>query len=374
MIDDLRKKGAPLWHEYLEASQRAESQAGVLRDSGDYPLLGGGDVNLYSLFVERAETLVAKDGLVALLTPSGIAADKGAAEFFRSISSTGRLGALFDFENKGVFFPDVHDNFKFVALVFGGQNRTFTEARLAFYLRRLAELGDPARVMSLSPQDFQRVNPNTGAAPIFRNRRDADITLDLYRRHQVLVRHGRDNASRDALDDIKVWPVKYQTIFHMTNDSHLFLTAEELTNQGYTRTSLNQWEKDGSRALPLLVGKTIWHYDHRASGVEVNLANVQVAASSVAISAADHQNFHFVRSRSIGCAKTRLKRAVRGQSPFAISRTRRTSAPPSQLSFPTASRVILCRCFFHKVPKRKHQRRTGHLFYWQTSTALHSTM
>lgn len=73
--------------------------------------------------------------------------------------------------------------------------------------------------MSLSPQDFQRVNPNTGAAPIFRNRRDADITLDLYQRHQVLVRHGRDNASRDALDDIKVWPVKYQTIFHMTNDS-----------------------------------------------------------------------------------------------------------------------------------------------------------
>jgi hypothetical protein len=118
--------------------------------------LGGGDVNLYSLFVERAETLVAKDGLVALLTPSGIAADKGAAEFFRSISGTGRLGALFDFENKGVFFPDVHDNFKFVALVFGGQNRTFTAARLAFYLRRLAELSDPARVINLSPQDFQR--------------------------------------------------------------------------------------------------------------------------------------------------------------------------------------------------------------------------
>ena len=40
MIDDVRKKGAPLSHEYLEASQRAESQARVLRDSGDYPLLG----------------------------------------------------------------------------------------------------------------------------------------------------------------------------------------------------------------------------------------------------------------------------------------------------------------------------------------------
>jgi len=166
MIDDLRKKGAPLWHEYLEASERAESQARVLRDSGDYPLLGGGDVNLYSLFVERAETLVAKDGLVALLTPSGIAADKGAAEFFRSISGTGRLGALFDFENKGVFFPDVHDNFKFVALVFGGQNRTFTEGAAGLLFAEIGRTGrsgardelEPAGLPAPQPQHRGRAN------------------------------------------------------------------------------------------------------------------------------------------------------------------------------------------------------------------------
>jgi hypothetical protein len=38
VTDDLRKKGAPLWHEYLEASERAESHARVLRDSGNYPV------------------------------------------------------------------------------------------------------------------------------------------------------------------------------------------------------------------------------------------------------------------------------------------------------------------------------------------------
>ena len=115
MIDDVRKKGAPLWHEYLEASQRAESQARVLRDSGDYPLLGGGDVNLYSLFVERATALVQPQGLVGLLTPSGIVADKGAAEFFRGISGTGRLATLLDFENRynpgGSYFLDVDSRF-----------------------------------------------------------------------------------------------------------------------------------------------------------------------------------------------------------------------------------------------------------------------
>jgi hypothetical protein len=38
----------------------------------------------------------------------------------------------------------------------------------------------------------------------------------------------------------------------------------------------------------------IWHFDHRASSVEVNLANLQVAASSVSISAAEHQDPNFV--------------------------------------------------------------------------------
>lgn len=51
-------------------------------------------MNLYSLFVERAQALVKPDGIVALLTPSGIAADKGAAPFFRGIATSGRLGAL----------------------------------------------------------------------------------------------------------------------------------------------------------------------------------------------------------------------------------------------------------------------------------------
>src|SRR3546814_8585340 len=73
--------------------------------------------------LERASHLARADGIVGLLTPSGIAADKGAAPFLRSIATTGRLGALFDFENKKVFFPDIHASFKFCALVFGDRKR-----------------------------------------------------------------------------------------------------------------------------------------------------------------------------------------------------------------------------------------------------------
>ena len=65
--------------------------------------MSGGDINLYSLFVERAMTLVKPDGMVGLLTPIGIASDKTASTFFKGVATEGRLRALYDFENqKGV--------------------------------------------------------------------------------------------------------------------------------------------------------------------------------------------------------------------------------------------------------------------------------
>ena len=152
-------------------------------------MLGGGDVNLYSLFVERAMSLIKPDGFVGLLTPSGIYADKTAARFFKSISTSGRVGGLFDFENRRLgtdlppFFPDVDSRFKFCALIFGGEERRFKKSECAFFLHDTRTIEDPERCFPLSPEDFVRVNPNTGTAPVFRSRRDAEITRRIYEGH-----------------------------------------------------------------------------------------------------------------------------------------------------------------------------------------------
>lgn len=283
-----------LWAQYTEATARAEANARVLSNGklgcGDFPLLGGGDVNLYSLFVERAQSLVHKTGLVALITPSGIAADKGAAEFFRSISSTGRLGALYDFENRKVFFPDVHASFKFCAFMFGGFERRFAVSKCAFYLHSIATLDDPANLLVLTSENFQSVNPNTGAAPIFRSRRDADITLALYERHPVLVKHGTVSASKGKQADTKVWPVKYTTMFHMTNDSNQFLKTNELEKQGFKPDTLNRWTTETEQAVPLYEGKMVQMFDHRAADVVVNSANLHRAAQPETIFDAEKVN------------------------------------------------------------------------------------
>ncbi|MDI1309175.1 MAG: Eco57I restriction-modification methylase domain-containing protein [Methylotenera sp.] len=282
LITELQKTNDPLWQDYQHAQESAEIASKIARSCGDYPLLSGGDINLYSLFVERASWLVKPTGIVGLLTPSGIAADKGAAEFFSSLSKTGRLGVLFDFENRKTFFPDIHASFKFCALVFGGAQRQFEVARCAFYVHEISELDAPTKILKLQAADFSAVNPNTGAAPIFRTRRDADITTAIYRRQPVLVDRRNESKTNAPL---KVWPVRYCTMFHMTNDSHLFKKRDDLEKQGWYPVGGNHWKNGEAEAVPLYVGRMVYNYDHRASHVTTNEENLHNAALSANLSA-----------------------------------------------------------------------------------------
>ena len=217
--------------------------------------------------------LIKPDGLVGLLTPSGIYADKTAARFFRSVSTSGRVGGLFDFENRRLgtnlppFFPDVDSRFKFCALIFGGEQHRFDETRCAFFLHDTKTVNDPERCFPLEPADFARVNPNTGTAPVFRTRRDADITRRIYERHPVLV-------DRSGVEVRRVWSVRHHRQFDMTNQSYLFRTAVQLESEGFYPVELNRWRNGDELYLPLYQGLMVGNFDHRAGSVLINPANV----------------------------------------------------------------------------------------------------
>ena len=266
-IRQLRDDDDPLADQFDAAKRQADDLSLMVRNCGDYPLLGRGDINIYSLFVERAMSLVKPNGYVGLLTPSGIYGDKTAARFFRSVSTAGRVSTLFDFENRKVFFKDVHGSFKFCVLVFGGEERTFPQTECAFFLHDPASINDPDRCFPLKRSDFARVNPNTGTAPVFRTQRDADITRRIYERHPVLVEHSKG-------EDGRVWPVKYHRMFDMTNSSGLFRTAAQLEDAGYYPVQGNRWKKGEELYLPLYEGKMVQAYDHRAASVVVNPENL----------------------------------------------------------------------------------------------------
>ncbi len=299
LIAGLEKQGDPLWQDFLAAQDSAEIATQVARTCGDYPLLSGGDVNLYKLFVERAQALIHSRGAVGLLCPSGIAADKGAAEFFLSISSTGRLSALFDFENRKGLFPDVDSRFKFCALIFGGEQRIVQTIRCAFYLHTLEEAGDPARILALTAQDFTAVNPNTGAAPIFRARRDADIAMTIYHRQPVLT-------NRSVAPGQKVWPVRYMRMFDMASNSGLFHRRDKLESDGWYPVDGKRWKRGEAEAVPLYEGKMVQVYDHRAAHITVNPDNTFRAAQQRPTSIAEHADSAFLAEPQYWVAATEM--------------------------------------------------------------------
>ena len=293
LIAALEEAGDPLAQDYARASERAEAGTRMARKGGDYPLLSGGDVNLYSLFVERAMTVVKQDGLIGLLVPSGIASDKTAAKFFKGVATEGRLKALYDFENgrqgrtSGPFFPDIHRSFKFCALV-ASPSPTEYAAQCAFFLHDVSDLLEEGVRFSLSAEDFVRVNPNTGTAPIFRSKRDADLTTVIYGNAVPLV-------DRSSGTEVKAWLVKYATMFHMTNDSGLFRTRKELEDQeGAYPLGGNTFGSVSGNWLPLYVGRMIHQFDHRAASVEVNEVNLHNAALSGAVTEEQKADQNFV--------------------------------------------------------------------------------
>ncbi len=272
MIVELEESGDPLAEDFNVAKERAGHAARVARTCGDYPLLSGGDMNLYSLFVERAMTIVKPDGMVGLLIPSGIASDKTSAKFFRGMVSQKRLKALYDFENRRSrfrlpsFFPDVDSRFKFCAFV-ASRNTFPGTAQYSFFLQDISELEEPDRRFAMVAEDFDRFNPNTGTVPIFRSRKDKELTMDIYERLPVLV-----NRSDD--EEVKTWPVKYVRMFDMTNDSGMFRTRRELEEkEGAYPIGGNRFGSPKGEWVPLYEGKMVQAFDHRAAKIIINPKN-----------------------------------------------------------------------------------------------------
>jgi hypothetical protein len=225
MIRDLEVAGDPLAKDFAKANTRAEAAFRVARASGDYPLLSGGDLNIYSLFVERAMTLVKPAGMVGLLTPIGIATDKTSSEFFSGLASRGSLKTFLAFENKrGWLFADIHHEEQPSVMVFSAQPNKFTTFDFCVRVSAWDQFNDPERRFLIPAASLRCINPNTGTAPMFRTRRDATLTTAIYGRLPVLV-------DRSTGAEVKAWPVKYATMFHMTNDSGLFRTRQELEEQ-----------------------------------------------------------------------------------------------------------------------------------------------
>lgn len=255
MIKNLAQEDPNLLRAFMEDKRKAEGESHLVRNSGRYPLCGRGDVNTYTVFAETNRTVISGTGRVGCIVPSGIATDDTTKFFFNDLMSSGSLVSLFDFQSGPGLFGEIgHARFKFCLLTLTGNQRQSEGAEFAFFLRDTALLRDAENRFTLTADDLELLNPNTRTCPIFRSRRDAEITKAIYRRVPILIKEGPPEENP--------WGISFMAMFHMANDSHLFRTREQLERDGWVLEG-NVFSNGNERYLPLYEAKMIHHFNHR---------------------------------------------------------------------------------------------------------------
>jgi len=254
MIATLKKTNPELYAEFLAAKRSSECESLFIRTSGRFPLTGTGDINTYTVFSELARRVISPPGRAGIIVPTGIATDATTAPFFGDLVDRASLVSLYDFENKEGYFPIAGIN-KFSLFTIVGEAIESNNYDFAFFLNNVTDLYDPERHFTLKPEEIAVLNPNTHNCPIFRNKNDAKIAKSAYRNIPVLINESEGEAGNS-------WGVSFQTMFHMSNDSHLFRTHEEMAAAGFVLDG-NRFVKGEEVWLPLYEAKMFHQYDHR---------------------------------------------------------------------------------------------------------------
>src|SRR5258708_28502179 len=125
------------------------------------------------------------------------------------------------------------------------------EDEFMFFADGAEDLSDQNRRFTLSKDDIALLSPNTGTCPTFRSKRDMEITRAVYTRVPILM---KEEASEE-----NSWHISLNSMFHMTNDSHLFRSRKQLETDEW-RLQRNTFRKHSDEYLPLYERKMIFHF------------------------------------------------------------------------------------------------------------------
>lgn len=283
LIDALPISNPMLYQAFLAQKRISEGSSLLIREGGRYPLCGRGDVNTYTVFAELNRKLLSERGYCGCIVPSGIATDDTTKYFFQDIIDSCSLISLYDFANSNGIFPAVDSNMKFSLLTLRSQRRGIeSKAYFVFSALSVEDIQNPNKKFSLLPDDIYKINPNTRNCPVFRSSLDAEINKFIYRRVPVLIKENDPEHGNP-------WGIKFSTMFHMSNDSHLFKTREQLEDMGFELQG-NRFINGNTVYLPLYEAKMMHLFDHRFAHAYESDTGMQIRGASEYISNEDHQN------------------------------------------------------------------------------------
>ncbi len=243
MISELEQNDPVLFKTFKEDLRKAEGETQLLCMTNLYPLTGGGDINTYTVFSELSLSLTVLKGMMGIIVPTGIATDDSNKKYFQRLISKNNIICLYDFQNALGLFQNVHRAYKFCLLTVNNYQREATQkSKFAFFLFEVSDLQKPDVIIELSPTDIELINPNTKTCPIFRNKKDAIITLKTYHKFPVLV-----NESQKSNE----WGLTIRRIFDM-NKVEVLNNCKEYTDDNY-----------GDEWIEIYESKMMSLYNHR---------------------------------------------------------------------------------------------------------------
>ena len=239
-------------------------------------------------FAELARQLVAPHGRVGLLVPSRHRHRQHDQGVFRRADGVEGAGGLYDFENRKKIFRGRGRAVQVLRSVFGGTACKTEAGRFrVFRSSRWRTSRTKNRHIALSSTDLKLLNPNTRTCPIFRTRRDAELTKPSIAACPILIDHTR----------------RERAAIRGASDSSGCSTRPTTPNCSTRRQAPAKWVSsstatDGRRAsgrfLPLYEAKMIQAYDHRAASVVIEAGNWVRQGQTEATTLVEHQNPEFV--------------------------------------------------------------------------------
>ena len=189
------------------------AQSAFFRESGQYSMRGRGDTDMWKLFLERMMGLMTKDGMMAIVIPSGILTNQGAKDLRKAMLGM-KIASIYEFENRRKIFPEVDSRYKFVLLT-ASNTEPAPSFKSAFYLHDIAALDGKAereKFLTVPLELVSLTSPEELTIPEVRDKRDVEILNHVYQRHGCV---------RDGLDNGK-YTIGFVREFDRANDSPLF--------------------------------------------------------------------------------------------------------------------------------------------------------
>lgn len=250
-IENLAQQDASTFSQWVKTRREYLGATHLLKNSGMYPLSTSKNVNTYAVFQELALTCINRVGLSGLVLQSDIVTADINKNLFDFMMRSNRLVSFHDFVNTEGIFPGIHRTHPHFCLISVSGSSVGKPADFSFWNTNIAHLSKEDRHFSLNADDLDLFSPNTRTCPIFRSRKDADLTREIYRRTGVFI--------TEEPEIHNPWGVEVRRVFSMGYDSKGFTTAKEVMASAH-RLELSL---DDHELVRVYEAKLIHQFDHR---------------------------------------------------------------------------------------------------------------